>query len=293
MSAKKNKKGSKKTIRWVITIIAVLYALGSLLLIVVEPIGAIITFLIFAAIAFFVCPARKKLQKKNEPAPEPEKTKTNSFEFIRPKQNFLGPAELPGKKDGVPEAYRYLVPFSVSNEKDVLSAESHDWRLTAQDNNGVVYLFSGEIQVGTLDHPKAEMLRDWIRHKEPYEIIVRTHEAPNEFQLLLVFYRDKSKYYQHREQEVVSLVSYKSGAKQEIISCLDHGDEVKLDDNYDLSGTNGVYVTYNGEAIGKLPAKAARRFEDEGAACALVEEIKEELNDNYDTVYIPMIRIYW
>lgn len=287
MSKKKNRN------KWIVSSIAALFAVCTLPVIVEEPIGGIIMFLIFAAIAFFVCPATQNLRKKKESVAEPVAKKSDTYDFLPPKQTFLGPAELPGQKNGIPEAYRYLIPFVSKNEAVVLSAADHDWRLTACDKNGEIHLYSGETAVGVLDHPKSKMIQDWMKNGEPYEIIVRTHNAENEFQLLLVFYRDKAAHYQNRQQEVVTLVSYKSEAKQDIISSLDHGDEVKLDNDYELSGRGGVYVTYHGEAIGKLPAKSARRFDEDGAACALIEEIKEECNKDYETIYIPVIRIYW
>ena len=288
---KKTAKKSWQTWRWILCILFGLSALSCLAGIKEDLFVGIVMFVCCGAIAFFLCPKapiyKKKTKIEKTTATNPI---TPDYDFIQTpfSKTYLGDI-LPKLKNNVPMAYSYLIAYTFKRADLLLTSHAPDWKLTANIVNGELHLFSSGTDLGEFCHKRAEMLNDWIRRDEPYEIIVRSQKSETEFDLLLGFYRDKKQYYQHREQELVKLVSYKSSSKQGALSCASAGEEVKIEEDFD----GGIYVFCNGEAIGKLPAKVQRRFEDEGIACVYLEKIEEEETDDFITVCVPTVRIYW
>lgn len=182
-----------------------------------------------------------------------------------------------------PIAYRYNVEISPAKKNDYTTDFFADARVSA---DGVVEIVESENIIGTVDNPHiVGMLKDWDTREDPYAVIVR-HNGGASF----AFYRDNRKTQAWRKQDVVKLTSYKSEAAQDEISSLHPGDEVDLEENYDRE--NAVNVEYCSIKIGSLPARYAKKYSEEGAYGAYVEEIKEDQSGG-DFWYVPIIRIFW
>lgn len=193
----------------------------------------------------------------------------------------------PEKVDGHPRRYFYVLPFSavdgVDVEKDILAGAEKIVEVEAEGDE-IQLIHSGEIFGTIQDSDKARMVQDYKKRGNPvHAILLADGERVN-----LRFYRNLAAEAQNREQTVVTLTSYRGKAKQEVLSCLEQGDELELED-----AENGVEVYRKGELIGKLPGKEAKRHLDGGAYLVTVEEVAEEMNDNGDYVYIPTVRIFW
>ena len=159
-----------------------------------------------------------------------------------------------------------------------------DWNFTPKDINGDIHLFLGDDDVGVLVD-RVDMLRDWLKRGDPFLLYFENLSKENGCLGRIAFYRDKRKGNEWREQTVVSLVSYKSGEKQEVLESLQEGDEVQIEEEDD----DNVSITSDDQMIGKLPKKYARRCVEEGAHSAFIEKLE------YDEVgkMQPFIRIYW
>lgn len=194
---------------------------------------------------------------------------------------------IPGKKDGAPLAYKYSIPFTPSNPGALLSAaKEKQWYLSAKQVGQEIHLFSAETDLGVLTE-RVDMVSDWIRRSEPYLIILERVNSETECTVMLVFYRDKQKYYANREQTVIALTAFKSEAKQDALSCLGESDELDLEEDWDKE--DSVVVTFMGDAIGKLPKKYAQKYISDGAALVVFDHTEED--DEF--IQKPYVRIYW
>lgn len=194
---------------------------------------------------------------------------------------------IPEEKDGAPLAYRYSVPFVPSDLDAVLAAaKAERWYLSAKQIGKEIHLFSEETNLGILTE-RADMVSDWLKRGEPYLIILERVNSETGCTVMLVFYRDKQKYYANREQTVTALTAFKAEAKQDVLSCLGEGDELELEEEWDKE--DSAVVTFMGDAIGRLPKKYAQKYISDGAALVVLDHMEED--DEF--VKKPYVRIYW
>ena len=195
----------------------------------------------------------------------------------------------PGQKDGHPLQYSYNRPFTkipgIDIRADVLVDRERE--VDVQANGDLIELvFNGKV-IGTIsDSSKAQMVSDWKRKGFPCSAIVLRSCV----EVVLRFYRDKRIGNEHRQQNVFALTAYKSDDKQDTILCLSPGDELDLEEDWDHE--DSVIVLGIGEPIGKLPKKYATKYLNEGAYCVYFEKY-EEVDDEYNYIVKPFIRIYW
>lgn len=196
---------------------------------------------------------------------------------------------IPDRKDGAPLQYTYTVKISLLNETALRAHhENKNWYFTPQDIDGKVHLFLGDDDIAILKQ-REDMLRDWIRRGDPYIICFKNLSEKSGATAFIAFYRDKRKGNEWREQTVVALVSYKSSEKQDIIMSLQEGDEVTL-----VEDDTSVEVRVDGDPIGKLPKKYAKRYIEEDAYGAFFEKIEyDEGDSNLNFKQQPYIRIFW
>ena len=106
-----------------------------------------------------------------------------------------------------------------------------------------------------------------------FKIFLNNYTEGQDCRIIIVFYKDKSAPYKHREQTVVPLSAYKGRARQEISSFLYSKEEVEIGEEYFGNDDDAAVVTYKGEAIGKVPAKIRKRIEEDSYVFAEIEEI--------------------
>lgn len=192
---------------------------------------------------------------------------------------------IPSRKDGAPLIYNYRVKITVTDEDCLRRHHAEkDWSFTPKDINGDIHLFLGNDDIGILVD-RVDMLRDWLRRGDPFLLCFENLSEENGCFGHIAFYRDKRKGNEWREQTVVSLISYKSGEKQEVIEYLNEGDEVQIEEEDD----DNVIITSNDEMIGKLPKKYVRRCVEEGVHSAFIEKLEYDEGGKMQ----PFIRIYW
>lgn len=195
----------------------------------------------------------------------------------------------PGQKDGHPLQYSYNRPFTkipgIDIRADVLVDRERE--VDVQANGDLIELvFNGKV-IGTIsDSSKAQMVSDWKRKGFPCSAIVLRSCV----EVVLRFYRDKRIGNEQRQQDVFALTAYKSSSKQDTILCLSPGDELDLEEDWEHE--DSVIVLGIGEPIGKLPKKYATKYLNEGAYCVYFEKY-EEVDDEYNYIVKPFIRIYW
>lgn len=196
---------------------------------------------------------------------------------------------FPYKKDGAPEAYRYRIAFT-SSVSDVVSRAIQDerWYLSAVIESGKVHLFLDGNDLGSLPE-HADMMMDWLKHGDPYMAAIEEDKSGSGFVVTLVFYRDKQKYYAHKEQTIVALTGYKSEGKQDAISVLEEGEELATEEDFEKEDRVFI-VSRSGDPIGSLPKKYARRVLEEGAALIIFDH-EEPIEDSDDVK--PYVKIYW
>lgn len=281
MSKKKQPKKKKYILFPVISVLGVLKgSLGSLLI----------------ALACFIV-WRRLLSKQETSVQKPASSKqTIVSPSVVPEPVVPEPTKsrddvtVPSKIGNCSIAYKYSVPFDLINEEAALSAAQEGrWELTAADIDGTMYLLSDNIQIGTLT-ARVDMLRDWIKHDEPYRIYIERLSDEKGCTAFIVFYRDKISHYAWCEQSVVALTSFSIESKQDSIGSLSENDEIYLEEH---DTTDGAVVVSDlfGDPIGRLPKKYATRFLEDGARFACVDHIEED--EEHDFALKPYIRIYW
>lgn len=203
--------------------------------------------------------------------------------------------KIPNKIDNQRIAYKYSkVPLSNLDFSVVKDAvDNHAWKMDVQISEDVCIVIHNEKALGKIQNSKyTRMISDWIRNDEPFLVYLENVDDENlTAAVFIVFYRDKQKYMQNREQTVVKLTAYSSESKQFIIGALENGEELDVDSEYNLNtGKEYVSVSSVGDEIGRLPKKISDRFLEEGIAGCFFE--KSEYDDEKDKE-IPFVRIYW
>ncbi len=203
---------------------------------------------------------------------------------------FLG---APTKIGDMTQAYRYgLILADPIHDVLKSSFEAEVFHFDVEQIDGITYALLNGSRAGVITE-RCDMINDWIKRGQPFKIFLNSYTEGQDCRIIIVFYKDKSASYKHREQSVVPLSAYKGRARQEISSLLYSKEEVEIGEEYFGNDDDDVVVTYKGEAIGKVPAKIRKRIEEDNYSYAEIEEIVEEENDNGDDIYHPIIRIYW
>lgn len=232
---------------------------------------------------------KPKAKKETSPKPaEPPKPvePPKPAEPPKPKTVVKKMGIYPSRKEGHPIRYAYRMGFTAADGVDVITdilGDAEKEVAVKADGDRIALIYNGVCFGHINDSDKALMLSDWERKGFPCSaIILATGNEVN-----LRFYKDKRIGLDYREQTVCKLTSCKSGSKQDTISCMEVGDEVELEEDYDRD--DAVIVYYTGDPIGKLPKKQAVKFLEEGAYAAFLEKLEEDDDCNE----IPYIRIYW
>lgn len=216
----------------------------------------------------------------------PPASSPKPVELPKPKTVVKKMGIYPSRKEGHPIQYAYKYQFTAADGVNVITdvlADAEKEVSVSAENEHIILSYNGTV-FGYIDNPdKALMVSDWERKGFPCSaIILATGNEVN-----LRFYKDKRIGLDYREQTVCKLTSCKSGSKQDTISCMEIGDEVELEEDYDRD--DAVIAYYTGDPIGKLPKKQAVKFLEEGAYAAFLEKLEEDDDCNE----IPYIRIYW
>ena len=189
-----------------------------------------------------------------------------------------------------PIQYCYVLPVVPVNNINIIDdiLVTEEKIVDVKPNNDVIELIYEELVVGIInDKNKTQMLKDWIEKNRPVNaILLADGKTAN-----LRFYHDQRKSNSWREQTVTKLISYAGRAKQEAIEYLYDGEELDLEE--DENDETKINVISGTEIIGRLPSKIAKRYIEEDCALIVVEEIRDDLNDSFETIYIPVVRIYW
>ncbi len=192
-------------------------------------------------------------------------------------------------------SYEYIADFTPVNLdaihsliEDTSLQTNHQFKWELGD--GKVKLLYGGEYAGDL-YFKFDMFSDYARRGDPVVVYLNeADDATGNYKVEIAFFRDKEKQYKYREQTVVALTAYKSDDCQDIISNLEHGDEIKIEFDWD----NERYIAVYGDRIGNIPAKIAKKLdEQEPVFVAFEEAIAVEEREDYTDIYEPYIRIYW
>lgn len=202
--------------------------------------------------------------------------------------------DIPKRKNNAPLAYQYNHQEILKLDYDfaIECAQNNAWELSANIESNNVVLYSNGKRIGVLGGNRVEMMKDWIKNKEPYSIILEGIDSENKKAIAyLSFYRDKRAKMSYREQTTVKLTNCRKDNQQMIISSLENGDELYLSEEYnDRTDSEYVSVEESYVEIGRLPKKACERYLEEGAAgCFFDHNDYDEEKD----VYTPYVTIYW
>ena len=201
---------------------------------------------------------------------------------------------IPKRKNNAPLAYQY-------NHQEILElnydfaiecAQNNMLELSANIEDGNITLYSGKNRIGILGGKHVEMMKDWIKNKEPYAIILEGVDSENKKAIAyLAFYRDKRAKMSYREQTTFKLTNYRKEDQQMIISSLENGDELYLSEEYnERTDSEYISVEESNIEIGRLPKKASDRYFNEGVAGCFFDH--SDYNCEKD-IYIPYVTIYW
>ena len=223
---------------------------------------------------------------------EIHKTIIDSVQCDNQKEKYK--IDIPKRKNSAPLAYQYNHQEILKLDYDLAieCTQNNAWELSANIESNNVVLYSNGKRIGVLGGNRVEMMKDWIKNKEPYSIILEGIDSENKKAIAyLAFYRDKRAKMSYREQTTVKLTNCRKEDQQMIISSLESGDELYLSEEYN-DRTNSEYVGVEESCveIGRLPKKACERYLDEGAAGCFFD------HNDYDwekDVYTPYVTIYW
>lgn len=228
--------------------------------------------------------------EKVEPAPQPKpapkpQPKPEPKPVPKPVKKMRG---VPQRAGEAPLQYQYRLRLTPESGIDVASAilkgEERIVQVGYDEDDKAVLLAEDDKIFGRIrDEKKMEMVRDFMKRGDPVGAVLREDAATVD----LLFFRDRRKGQEWREQTVVKLTGCKSKACQEWITLLTPGDEVEVEEDDEHEGR--VNVSQCGNLIGRLPAAAAKRWLEEEGVLTVVESV--DMDDNAD--YYPSIRIYW
>lgn len=205
---------------------------------------------------------------------------------------------VPPSIDDKTQAYRYLHPLNVLDFDLLVTVfEEREYMLEIEQENGFTYAIIRGQRLGYISE-HFDMIADFIQRGDPIKFFLKEYEEGKECIVKIVFYKDKAAPHKWREQTVVPLVSYKSSEFQDFACCAYSKEEVTFRKYYGRNNSLTFIVLNDGYEIGKVPKKIANRIESDGYSYAEIEEvIEEEDEDDYDgdseTIYHPVIRIYW
>jgi hypothetical protein len=192
-------------------------------------------------------------------------------------------------------SYEYIADFTPVNldainnliaDTSLQTNHQFKWEL----GDGKVKLLYGGEYAGDL-YFKFDMFLDYAKRGDSVVVYLKkADDTTGEYKVEIAFFRDKEKQYQCREQTVVALTAYKSDDCQEIISSLEHGDEIKIEFDWD----NEKYIAIYGDRIGNVPPNIAKKLdEQEPVFVAFEKALAVEEREDYTDIYEPYIRIYW
>lgn len=232
----------------------------------------------------------------NAPAPTPP-TSVNAAKPTSPtprEDQTKSKADLvvPSWKDGCKKQYSYTVKLHLTNKaKLVEQAMAKEFMLEPVLVGNEVHVLSGGADVGILLE-RCDMVKDWLKRGDPYFLCVQSlmDDDTSTCTALLVFYRDRRKGQEHREQTVVSLVGYKSAEVQNNICLLHEGEELKIEEGDEREGQ--MNVTVDGLFLGRLPTKIVKRYEEDDVYGVFFEGTEDE-ETSKGNVDKPLVRIIW
>lgn len=213
----------------------------------------------------------KLFQKEKESAP-----KVQEIKKLRP---------FPFTVDGANLRFAYDMDLAPTAPRSIETALGNMEKVVDVNivNGKLALLCNGNAFAIISDDQKQRMVEDYLRRGDPVNAVLRENGKAN-----LRFYRDMRKY--STESETTELMSYKSKSCQETIYPLASGEELGC---YEENGKIVVCTFFGQEPVGKMPAKIARRAEDNNIRAIYVEEIREEIDDEGEITYIPVVRVYW
>lgn len=231
----------------------------------------------------------KKKKAASAPASAPQPEKPVAAPVARaPSVKKIG--VIPQHANGQPLLYSYDVEFVPSDGVDVageiLAGEEKLVQVGYEDDD-VILVYEGVTFGRIHDASRAKMVKDYLDRGNPVGAVLRA----NGVNVMLLFYRDQRIGNEWREQEVVTLQGYKGRAKQEQIEWAEPGDPLEIEEDDEHDGR--LNVLHKGEDIGWLPAKVAKRCQDDGPAIVVMEKVEESFDDNEKRVYIPSVRLMW
>lgn len=193
---------------------------------------------------------------------------------------------FPFTVDGANLRYAYdldIYPTSPGSVASVLGREEKVVDV-GMDGDSVTLSYNGKIFATIQDQMKCQMVKDYFRRGDPVNAILRENKTIN-----LRFYRDMRKI--AKESEVVTLTAYKSKACQDTLVYLNAGDELGC---YEAGGKIAVcdYLKQYGN-IGNMPSQIVKRAEHDTIRAVYLEELQEGVGKNCETMYIPVVRVYW
>lgn len=207
------------------------------------------------------------------------------------RRTYISPRFLPNMIGDATRQRYYAYDLTLADGIDVyelLDGKERDVTCAVAEGK-IIFEYNGSY-IGYVENSSAaDMLADWVRRGDPYMPVLREPKEGRP-RVSITFYKDRRKGAEGRDQEVFVLASCKSAAKQERIDYVSLAEELKI---CEADDGKSYEVLFDGEPIGKLPGKIAKRYDTEGCYGIFVEDLQEEYKDNGDIVTIPILRIYW
>lgn len=233
---------------------------------------------------------KQQLEKKQEKLEGDQVEQARKQEVKEEKFELL----VPKYKNSAPLAYQYghQEILDLNYNLAIEAAQNNCWELTAEPEEDSIALYSNHKKIGILGGIRVDMLKDWIRNKDPYTIYLEGINSQDKKAIAYIaFYRDKRTKMSYREQTIVKLTNFRKEDSQMIISYLKNGDELELTEEYnDNADIEYVGVEESYTEIGRLPKKVSNRYSEEGAAGCFFDHA--DYDDDKD-IYIPYVVIYW